>query len=65
MMFYFQFNPELVVVSAGFDAAIGCPEVRHNDVKCCVVLCSHLGPSAEIHDGVVLCCVGKVRVALH
>ena len=24
---YFQFQPELVLVSAGYDSAIGCPEV--------------------------------------
>ena len=26
--FTFQFNPELVIVSAGYDAALGCPEVN-------------------------------------
>lgn len=26
-LFLFQYNPELVIVSAGYDAALGCPEV--------------------------------------
>lgn len=25
----FQFNPQLVLVSAGYDAALGCPEVSY------------------------------------
>lgn len=31
---YFQFSPELVIVSAGYDAAVGCPEVRNLNVPC-------------------------------
>ena len=39
---YFQFQPELVLVSAGYDSAIGCPEVLllHLDfAKVCVRVC--------------------------
>ncbi len=31
LIFHFQFNPDLVIVSAGFDAALGCPEVIKNE----------------------------------
>lgn len=38
MLMCFQFDPELVLVCAGFDSAIGDPEVRHpqkpSDVFC-------------------------------
>jgi acetoin utilization deacetylase AcuC-like enzyme len=27
---FLQFNPEMVIISAGYDAAMGCPEVRRN-----------------------------------
>lgn len=26
---WLQFDPELILVSAGYDAALGCPEVGH------------------------------------
>lgn len=25
-----EYQPELVIISAGYDAALGCPEVRNN-----------------------------------
>ena len=38
---YFQFQPELVLVSAGYDSAIGCPEVLllHLDFVCVCMAC--------------------------
>ena len=34
----FQFNPQLILISAGYDAALGCPEVTtvHIPARCLI-----------------------------
>ncbi len=33
--FFYQYDPDLVLISAGYDVALGCPEVTKN------ILCLH------------------------
>ena len=64
---YFQFQPELVLVSAGYDSAIGCPEVLllHLDfakVCVCVYVCNQ-GVRMQLFMCVCVCvCVHAWRV---
>ena len=61
-MLILQYNPQLVLISSGYDAAIGCPEVEiHTFVHVCVYVYTYRNIYVYIYKAF---CMGELLMPL-